>query len=72
MYFQRTDSNSLYYCINIIYVKVSQSTTHQGFLKKNCDGLQEMLDFDLDKLGNIQRRQNVIGYTGTVKIIMEI
>eukprot|EP01083_Nonionella_stella_P297179 1009382_1 len=37
----------------------------QGKLENFCDGLQQKLDFDLEKLGDNKTRQEIIGYTRT-------
>jgi ariadne-1 len=39
----------------------------QGFLESFCDGLQQKLDFDLEKLGDIKIRQEMKDYTRTAK-----
>mmetsp|Transcript_1685 Transcript_1685/g.3319 ORF Transcript_1685/g.3319 Transcript_1685/m.3319 type:complete len:536 (-) Transcript_1685:2796-4403(-) len=39
----------------------------QGQLEHFCDGLQQKLDFDLDKLGDNKTRQEIIGYTRTAQ-----
>ena len=39
----------------------------QGMLENFCNGLQEKLDFDLDKLGDNKTRQEMIGYTRTAQ-----
>jgi len=41
--------------------------TQQGQLEKFCDGLQQKLDFDLEKLGDNKTRQEIIGYTRSAK-----
>jgi len=41
--------------------------TQQGQLETFCDGLQQKLDFDLDKLGDNKTRQEIIGYTRSAK-----
>jgi len=40
---------------------------HQSYLEKFCDGLQEKLDFDIQKLGDIKVRQEMIHYTRTAE-----
>jgi len=40
---------------------------HQSYLEKFCDGLQEKLDFDIQKLGDIKIRQEMIHYTRTAQ-----
>jgi len=39
----------------------------QGKLENFCDGLQQKLDFDLEKLGDNKTRQEIIGYTRTAQ-----
>jgi hypothetical protein len=39
----------------------------QGQLETFCDGLQQKLDFGLEKLGDNKTRQEIIGYTRSAK-----